>query len=291
MTTGRGRPYRRRPAVVPGLLLGLALAAFLLPVAPTDSALNATTTNRSNTSNTAGYFTCASAALGNASTIAYLAYPFNEASGLTAADVSGQSRPGTYSSVGITYRTAGPCPRDGAKAVTLNGSTGYITGAATPTNPQIFTIEIWFKTTTGGGKLIGLGTSATGASGQYDRHMWLSNTGILTFGVRPGTVKTVSSATTYLDGKWHNAIATLAPSSDPNPGMRLYVDGALLASDVTTTSAEADTGFWRIGYDNLNGWGANQPTNFFFTGSLAFASTYTYTFTPAQVAAHYRAGT
>ena len=268
--------------------LGLVLALCGAPLA--FGSYSATVSNSTNTVSTVGYFTCTNAAVGNAATRAYFAYPLNETGPTTVADVSGNARPGAYSLTGITYRTAGPCPRDGAKAVTLNGLTGYITGAATVTNPQVFSIEIWFKTTVGGGKLIGLGTSAIGPSAQYDRHLFLSNAGTLTFGVYPGAVKTITSSATYLDGNWHDAIATLAPSSDPNPGMRLYVDGALVASDPTTTSAEVDSGYWRIGYDNLSGWGPNQPTNFFFTGSLAFASVYTYAMTPAQVSAHYRAG-
>ena len=158
---------------------------------------------------------------------------------MTAADVSGNSRAGSYSSAGITYGQAGPCPRDGAKAVTLNGSTGYIVGPATPTNPQVFSVEIWFKTTVGGGKLIGLGTASSGASGQYDRHIWLSNTGLLNFGVYSNGTHIVSSSTTYLDGKWHDAVATLAPSSDANPGMRLYVDGANVAADASSPPPRA----------------------------------------------------
>ena len=278
-----------------GLIGGVVLlvVAALLAVAGIPTAAGgyrATIANTTDTVSTVGYFSCTSAAVGDASTRAYLAYPFNETGGLVAADVSGNGRTGTYGPVGITYGTSGPCPRDGSRAVTLNGLTGYISGAATPTNPQVFSIEIWFKTTVGGGKLMGLGNVKTGLSTRFDRHLFLSNSGTLTFGVYPGAVKTITSSASYVDGSWHDAVATLAPSTDPNPGMRLYVDGALVASDTTTTSAEVDSGFWRIGYDNLAGWGPNQPTNFFFTGSLAFASTYTYAMTPAQVAGHWRAG-
>ena len=279
----------RSCAAVLVCLIGVAAGSARVPL--TLGGFTATVANSSDTVSTAGYFTCASAAIGNASTNAYLAYPLKDTGPATVGDVSGNNRSGTYSPLGITYGTAGPCPRDGAKSVTLNGLTGYITGAATLTNPQVFTLEIWFRTTVGGGKLIGLGTSATGLSTRYDRQLFLSNAGTLTFGVYPGVVRTVTSPASYLDGAWHDAVATLAPSTDPNPGMRLYVDGALVASDPATTGAETDSGYWRIGFDNLAGWGANQPTNFFFTGSLAFASTYTYAFTPAQVTAHYRAGT
>lgn len=283
---------KRRSSLLPGLALVVAALTFAVVGIPSaNSAFLARVTNSTDTVATVGYFTCTSAAVGNSSTVAYVAYPFKETNSLSgAADVSGHSRTGTYSLLGITYGAAGPCPRDGAKAVTLDGLTGYIVGPATPTNPQTFSLEIWFKTTTGGGKLIGLGGSQTGASTSYDRHIWLSNTGVLNFGIYNGGIHTINSTATYLNGQWHNAIATLGPSTDANPGIRLYVDGALVASDSTSTTAETNTGWWRIGYDNLNGWGANQPTNFFFKGSLAFASTYTYAMTPAQVAAHYRAG-
>jgi hypothetical protein len=290
-TPPRHRRASRRASIRPALLLALAaavIAALGVPLA--NSSLRAQLSNSTNSTATAGYFTCTTAAVGNATTNAYLAYPLNETKGTKVADVSGNGRGGTYSSSGITYGGAGPCPRDGAKAVTLNGSTGYISGAATVTNPQIFSEEIWFKTTTGGGKLIGFGTSSSGASTQYDRHIFLNDGGNLVFGVYPGEVVTIASPKTYLDGKWHDAVATLAPSTNASPGMRLYVDGAVVASDASTTSAESDTGYWRIGYDNLSAWGSEQPTNFFFTGSLAFASVYTYAMTAAQVAAHYRAG-
>jgi hypothetical protein len=282
----------RRGSLVPGLVMaGLALLVVLVGVPLANSSLLARVTNSTDTSATAGYFTCTSAATGTTGTTAYVAYPFKETTGLLgAADVSGNNRTGTYSALGITYGASGPCPRDGAQAVTLNGSSGYIVGPATPTNPQTFRLEIWFKTTVGGGKLIGLGTASSGASGQYDRHIWLSNTGLLNFGIYSGGIHTVASTATYLDGNWHDVVATMGQPSDANPGIRLYVDGNLLAADASSTTAESDSGYWRIGYDNLSGWGTNQPTNFFFTGSLAFASTYTYAMTPAQIAAHYRAG-
>jgi len=287
MTTPRS--LSQRLVATAALLITATALAVTCRVSLALGAYQARVTNSTNTAATATYFTCRAATTGEATTIAYLAYPLDEATGVTAFDSTGNNRNGTYTNTGVTYASTGPCPRDTAKAITLNGSTGYLTGAATPTNPQIFSIEIWFKTTTGGGKLIGLGTSKTGASAQYDRHLYLTDTGIVTFGVYPGAVQTITSPTGYLDGKWHQAVATLAPAGNANPGMRLYIDGALVASNTAITSAEADTGYWRIGYDNLNGW-TNKPTNFFFTGSLANASTYTYALTPTQVAAHNTAG-
>ena len=232
--------------------------------------------------------TCTSVAVGMS---AYLAYPFNETGGLTAADVSGNARPGTYSSTGITYGAAGPCPRDGAKAVTLGSSSGAIFSTVAPANPQVLSEAIWFKTTVAGGLLIGLGSSKTGLSSHYDRNIYMTNAGTLAFGVYVNANKTITTSLAYNDGKWHQAIATVAPSTDANPGIRLYVDGKPVITDTTTTTAEPDAGpsYWRIGYDNINGW-PGAPSNYFFTGSLAFAATYSYAFTPAQALAQYNAG-
>lgn len=282
----------RRGSLLPGLLLLATYAVLAVLGTPlTNSAFVAKVSNTADTaaSSVTGYG-CSGAALGNN---AYFAYPLNDRGTATpVTDVSGNNRAGSYGTVGITRNAAGPCPRDGGKAVTLNGSSGYITGPTTNaiTGPQAFSVEIWFKATAGGGKLIGFGNASTGASTNYDRHLYLTNNGSLVFGVYPNAVQIVQSSATYLDGKWHNAIATLAPASDPNPGIRLYVDGALVGSDATVTSAQVYTGYWRIGYDNLASWGTTQPNNSYFTGSLAYASVYTSVLTPAAVAAHYRAG-
>jgi hypothetical protein len=71
--------------------------------------------------------------------------------------------------------------------------------------------------------------------------------------------------------------------------MRLYVDGALVATNNQTKAAESETGYWRIGFDNLGGW-PNAPTSFHFTGALAHASVY-YRVLPAdEVVGQYLAG-
>ena len=235
----------------------LALAGIVLLALGTPFALGGYTTKVLNSTNSAatGIFAAATCQSTVTAMSAYFAYPFSEASGTTAADVSGNNRPGTYNTSGVTYGAAGPCPRDARKAITLDGSSGYVTTGSTVANPSTFTEEIWFKTSTArGGKLIGFGNSRTGSSGQFDRHVYLSNAGTVIFGVYPGAVRTVVSPRAYNDNTWHQAVATLAPSGNANPGMRLYVDGALVASDAATTTAESYTGYWRIGYDNLSGW-------------------------------------
>lgn len=154
-----------------------------------------------------------------------------------------------------------------SKSITLNGSSQYVTSNTSMTGPQVFTLLIWFKTTTArGGKLIGFGSSKTGNSSNYDRHIYMTNSGTVIFGVYPNALKTVASTSSYNDGNWHMAAATLSSA-----GMILYMDGASVGSKSNVTSAQSYSGYWRMGEDNLNGW-TSSPTSYYFSGSIAEAA-------------------
>ena len=203
---------------------------------------------------------------------AYFSYPF---SGNTN-DVSGNLNNGV--ATGAPTLTA---DRYGAanSAYNFNGSSQYISTTATANNPNVFTISLWFNTTTAGGKLIGLGSSQTGSSGSYDRHLYMTNTGQLYFGIyQSGAIVTVNTTASYNDGNWHHAVVTMGTD-----GCSLYVDGNVQASNTSMTNGQNFTGYWRIGYDNIGGW-TNAPTNSYFTGSLDDIAVYNTEFTSAQVA-------
>lgn len=154
-------------------------------------------------------------------------------------------------------------------AYSFDGVDDYITTTTSfPTNIEgtnVFSLSLWFKTsTTTGGKMIGLGTNQTGASGQYDRHIYMTNTGQVVFGIYINTHRTIKTIKAFNDDQWHNVVATLAPS-----GIKLFIDGILEASDATVTEGEKYVlpGYWRIGYDYLGGW-PDDPTSDHFTGLL-----------------------
>ena len=174
----------------------------------------------------------------------------------------------------------------GASATAVNGGgDGRISSTSAVKGSNEFSVEVWFKTTTNqGGKIVGFGTAQTGSSGSYDRHVYMQNNGRLTFGVYPGTSKTVSSTDAYNDGQWHHVVATLSSA-----GMALYVDGQLVAEDATVVSAESYTGYWRLGGDNIGGW-PNQPSSSYFNGSLDEFAVYPAALTASQVAEHYAVG-
>lgn len=212
----------------------------------------------------------------------YLAYPFTNSN---AADASSAGNTGTL--VGSPSTTTDRYNQSG-KAYSFNGSSQYITTlkqTASP-GPANFSISVWFKTSSAGGMLVGFGDTQTGgASSTYDRHIYMTNAGQIYYGIYPGSVQTISTATSYADGNWHQVVATTSTTG----GSFLYVDGAVVATDATMTTCQSYAGYWRIAYDNVNGW-TNQPTNPYFTGSLDDIAIYKSALTASQVYSLYGAG-
>ena len=103
-------------------------------------------------------------------------------------------------------------PFAGTSATSFDGNTGLVTSQNQVIGPQVFSIELWFNTTTiDGGKLVGFGDSQTGSSSSYDRHIYMMNDGQLVFGVWNGQTQTIETPNTYNDGQWHYVVATLGP--------------------------------------------------------------------------------
>ncbi|GAA4960665.1 LamG-like jellyroll fold domain-containing protein [Kineococcus glutinatus] len=172
-----------------------------------------------------------------------------------------------------------------ASAFAGTGTVPAATGTARPA-PQVFSVEAWIRTTTTrGGKIIGFGTSRTGSSPGYDRHVYMRNDGRLVFGVNSGGTRVVTSAGPYNDGAWHHVVASLSGA-----GMVLYVDGVEVARSATTTSAQALTGYWRVGGDNLSGW-PNRPTANAFAGLVDEVAVYPAALSAATVRDHFTRAT
>ena len=279
-----------RPAHRTGTVrLGVGVVAAVLVAglaSPAGAAFRATTATTGSAA-AATYFTCANAV---AAASPALWYRMDETSSTATAatDSASGGRTGVYSSAGKTTTTAKACPRDSGRAMTFNGSSGYLSSPSLGQGlPNTFSLSIWFRTTTTtGGKLIGFGTSQTGLSATYDRHLYLTNAGRVVFGVYPNAVKTVTSPAAYNDGTWHLAVATLSSA-----GMRLYVDGDQVAADTSVTTGEGGTAtyYLRVAYDNLDNWDST-PTSRYFSGTLDDAAYYTTALSAAQVRALDEAG-
>jgi hypothetical protein len=282
--------HRLRDGKVVALLLVLALAVVVLfnQFAPTRSGFSAQITNSTNSAGTAAPNTCTGQVGFDATTAkALFAYKFTETTGsTTAADFSGKAANGTYQGP-MTASTPSPiaCPRDPGSSWLLNGSSNFVSTPAIQQNPTTFSEEVWFRTTVAGGLLIGFGGSQVAVSGQHDRQTYLNTNGQLVFGTYNNGTQVVTSPKSYNDGSWHHVVSTMSAAT----GMRLYVDGSLVASNANYTAPENYSGYWRIGYDTISGW-PGAPSNYSFTGSMRFAAVYGTVLTAAQVSAHSAAG-
>ncbi|CAN7326610.1 LamG-like jellyroll fold domain-containing protein [Knoellia sp. LjRoot47] len=205
-------------------------------------------------------------------------YRLDETSGTTAFDSSGNGRNGTYDN-GVLQGMPGALP--GNAGANFDGVDDGIHTNDTFNNPRNFSLEAWFQTTSNnGGKIIGFGSSPTGGSGGYDRHVFLSNDGRMTFGVWTGFPNTINTAQAVNDGKWHHVVATQSSVT----GMALYLDGRLVGTN-GQTEAQDYTGYWRVGGDNH--WGCCSG---WLAGSIDEVAVYDRAIPAGTVGDHFRAG-
>lgn len=213
-----------------------------------------------------------------------LYWPLGDASGPTAADISGNGDTGNYSPAGIAYGAPSPVEGPPGAGVTLDGSSGQIVASQPITNPTTYSEEMWFKTTTArGGYLMGFGSSPTGQSGSRDRQVWMSDNGRLNFGIYVGRTLTITSPAAYNDGKWHQVVATQSHAS-----LDLYVDGKLVRSTAITSLPRNYLGYWRAGGESVAGW-PNPPASYYFTGTISDVAFYNSQLPGSEIQAQYKA--
>ncbi|MFZ1286058.1 MAG: LamG-like jellyroll fold domain-containing protein [Candidatus Phosphoribacter sp.] len=199
----------------------------------------------------------------------------------TAKDSGPNESNGTYRG-GYIQGQAGAFDGATNKAVAFNGSDGFVSSNTMYSNPRNYSLEAWFKTTSSfnGGKIIGFGCSQTGTSGCYDRHVYLSSDGKLTFGVWTGFTNTITTNNALNDGQWHHVVATQSTTD----GLKLYVDGGLVGTN-GQTDAQDYAGYWRVGGDTH--WGSGDP---FLAGTIDEAAVYSSVLSAATVTDHFAKG-
>lgn len=188
---------------------------------------------------------------------------------------------------GVTRNQAGAIADDSDRAARFTGSSSSRAySSSSEGGLDHLSIEAWFRTSsTSGGKVVGFGsTRGTGSSSNYDRHIYMTPSGQLVFGVHPGAPRTITSPGSYNDDAWHHVVATLGLR-----GIELYVDGVLVAHDPGVVSGQASfRGYWRIGGDNLGGWPEAGSAG--FTGLIDEVATYGRQLGPNDVVRHYTVG-
>jgi PKD repeat protein len=210
----------------------------------------------------------------------------NDATGTTLADSAGFQ---PLTATGVTANVAGGISNDTGTAARFAGtSTTRAYTSVIDDPPDVFTLEGWFKTTSStGGKIIGRGNRTTSNSNKMDRHLYLTNSGQVVFGVKPDQSRqVVTSPGTYRNGAWHYAAASLSQA-----GMKLYVDGALVAQRADVRTAEhLARGYWRVGGDAMNSW-PSAPSSAAINGDLDEVAVYKRALSDSEIALHYAAGT
>ena len=207
-------------------------------------------------------------------------WPLGEPSGTTAYDWAAASNETTGS--GVTRNVTGALAGDSSTASRFNGTAaGTAASSAFETSRGAFTVEAWVNTTTNrGGKIIGLGNAASGASTAHDRQLYMDNAGRIWFGVKPGIVRTINTTASYNNGQWHHIVASVGAA-----GMSLYVDGTLAAQRTDTVSAAPIQGYWRIGGDNLSGW-TSRPASDYIAADIDEVAVYSTALSASAIARH-----
>ena len=127
-------------------------------------------------------------------------------------------------------------------ALALTSDSSIVCSSNLYDGAQIFTISVWLKTTSiDYGRVIVFDESQCDHVNDWDRTIFI-NEGQAGFYVFPGSIQNISGGPNISDDKWHHLAATL-----DTDGMKLYVDGNLVASHSAVTSAQSFSGFWRIG--------------------------------------------
>ncbi|AQP46315.1 hypothetical protein BW730_00745 [Tessaracoccus aquimaris] len=206
-----------------------------------------------------------------------LYWRLGESSGTVANDASGGHSTGEI--VGAPTLGRPGAIQNPNTAILFDGDGKYVTSSDSFVNPQVYSNEAWFRTTsTTGGKVMGFGCSYQSPSNCYDRHIYLQPDGKVVFGTYTGATNTITTDATYNDGQWHHVVATQSSA-----GLRLYLDGQLAGTN-PATAAEGYTGYLHVGGDNT--WGSDP----WFDGEIDEVAFYLTALSEQRVAAHYTAG-
>lgn len=210
-------------------------------------------------------------------------WDFEEGSGTTANDVSGNNNTGTITSA--TY-----VPGKLGKGLKFNGSTSAVS-IANESNfdferTNSFSIEAWFKLTATGSVSAIFSKIANSApyTGYEIFHYTDNKIYFLLNNTFPTNTLEVHSADTISDTNWHHIAVAYTGTSTPS-GVNMYIDGKLQTLTTDQNSLSATT------LNNLNAYiGSRAGSAFPANGTLDHVMVFNYARTAAQVAYDYNKG-
>jgi hypothetical protein len=207
--------------------------------------------------------------------IAY--YRFEETSGTTATDTSGNSNSGTYTN-GVLLDQ--PSARNLGRAARFDGVDDFV---GTPrTVSGNFTLELWITTTapslSGGQAYEGNGLLWSDVGGAADDFVLaMLNSGLSFFTGNPDV--SVTAGAPINDGRWHHLVATRTQGGN----VEIFVDG--VSRGTATTNNNPLTGNPSIVI------GGNTLDSRYFGGLIDEVAYYPSVLSAARIRAHFAAGT
>jgi hypothetical protein len=272
---GAGRPPAANAPVLPLVAaLGVAVLALTATAADASFSGSAATASSLRTQD----FPCFARPLDSPA----LAWDFDEKNGPLVRDRSGNGADGS-AQLG-PFRNDDPCA--GNPSMHLEATDSRISTTTPRPAPQVYSLEVWFRTDRAGGRIIGFSSSLDPASANKDRHLWVSDSGRLYYGVQgtSGFRFTTGSAQRVDDGQWHHAVGTFRSGR-----AELWLDGVLVGTRTDISAAKQYSGYWRVGRESLDPW-PGQPSDYTFRGDVDTVRVYDRVLDGQTVAGHHAAG-
>lgn len=204
-------------------------------------------------------------------------------SGTTITDLSGLTNNGTL--VGSPTISGG--------VITLNGTNQNISTNYTQTSVTQYTIDVWFKTTSGTATFVENRGSGAGKSLKLGIGPANGTAGVVWMGLNTDNYLTqIGTTTTFNDGNWHNAVGTFnQPSgSVSTSSYGLYMDGKV-ATTTTAGMLQYQIAIPTVPVSGLGGTniGVDPLGNVWFNGTLGPCKIYTRALTAAEIQQNFNA--
>lgn len=201
-------------------------------------------------------------------------------SGTTWSDMSGNGNNGILQT-GTSYNASN------SGNISFNGTSGYIsTTTNLGANPYpSLTYSVWFRTTVGGYKIIGIENSQTGiASNAHDRHIYIGSDSKLYYGVYDTANRLITSTITVTDNTWKN-VTTVTTGAN---SISMYINGVLNVTGTGNGYSAYTTSYIRLGSYGLGGTWTNG-SNGYFTGNISNVQVYNRALLASEILQNYNA--
>lgn len=196
-------------------------------------------------------------------------WKFNEGSGSTAYDTSGQNNHGTIK--GASYTSASV---EGS-ALKFSGSSYVDCGAGASLDLTNFTVEVWAKRTKNGAWQVVVGKPGHGISANENYSIWYdTNNNIKCFIGNGATFQAISSGS--IDNNWHHIVFTVDGTY-----LRLYIDKVPVSPVAQTITPAFSSSSLRIG---------NGISEYPFGGIIDEVRIYNRALDETEVLEHYNTG-